>query len=121
MAVPEIPAGRAMLAGCLILFAGVAITFGAVATGTAAAFLAGTAVAGVGFGLAFLGAFRMVTALAPPAERAGLVAAIFIVNFLAFSIPAGNRRVGSVVMACTGPPWCTAPWLPPSPRRQRAA
>jgi predicted MFS family arabinose efflux permease len=84
----DIPAGRAMLAGCLILFVGVAITFGAVAISTAAAFLAGTAVAGVGFGLAFLGAFRMVTALAPPAERAGLVAAIFIVNFLAFSIPA---------------------------------
>jgi MFS family permease len=83
-----IPAGRAMLAGCLILFAGMAITIGAIATSTAAAFLAGTAVAGVGFGLAFLGAFEMVTALAPPAERAGLVAAIFIVNFLAFSIPA---------------------------------
>ena len=65
-----------------------AITFGAIATGTAAAFLAGTGVAGIGFGLAFLGAFEMVTALAPPAERAGLVAAIFIVNFLAFSIPA---------------------------------
>jgi MFS family permease len=84
----DIPAGRAMLAGCLILFAGMAITFGAIAAGAAAAFLAGTAVAGVGFGLAFLGAFEMVTALAPPAERAGLVAAIFIVNFLAFSIPA---------------------------------
>jgi MFS family permease len=83
-----IPAGRAMLAGCLILFAGMAITFGAIAAGTAVAFLAGTAVAGAGFGLAFLGAFRMVTALAPPDERAGLVAAIFIVNFLAFSIPA---------------------------------
>ena len=84
----EIPAGRAMLAGCLSLFAGMAITLGAIATGTAIAFLAGTAVAGVGFGLAFLGAFRMVTELAPPAERAGLVAAIFVVNFLAFSIPA---------------------------------
>jgi predicted MFS family arabinose efflux permease len=84
----RIPAGRAMLAGCLILFTGTAITFGAITTGTAAAFLAGTGVAGVGFGLAFLGAFRLVTALAPPAERAGLVAAIFIVNFLAFSIPA---------------------------------
>jgi len=83
-----VPAGGAMLVGCLILFGGVAITFGAIATGTAAAFLAGTAVAGVGFGLAFLGAFEMVSALAPPAERAGLVAAIFIVNFLAFSIPA---------------------------------
>jgi len=84
----EIPAGGAMLAGCLSLFAGMAITFGAIATGTATAFLAGTAVAGIGFGLAFLGAFRMVTELAPPAERAGLVAAIFVVNFLAFSIPA---------------------------------
>jgi predicted MFS family arabinose efflux permease len=83
-----LPAGRAMLAGCLTLFAGMAMTFGAIATGAAAAFLAGTAVAGVGFGLAFLGAFEMVTALAPPAERAGMVAAIFIVNFLAFSIPA---------------------------------
>ena len=56
--------------------------------GLACAFLIGSAIAGVGFGLAFLGAFEMVTALAPPAERAGLVAAIFIVNFLAFSIPA---------------------------------
>ena len=39
-------------AGCLILFAGTAITFGAIATGIAGALLAGTAVAGVGFGLA---------------------------------------------------------------------
>jgi predicted MFS family arabinose efflux permease len=84
----RLPAGRVMLAGCLILFAGMGITFGAIAVSTAAVFLAGTAVAGVGFGLAFLGAFRMVTALAPPADRAGLVAAIFVVNFLAFSIPA---------------------------------
>jgi hypothetical protein len=43
---------------------------------------------GVGFGVAFLGAFRVVSGLAPPSERAGLVAAIWIVNFLAFSIPA---------------------------------
>ena len=78
----------AMLAGCLTLFAGVAMTFAAIAAMSAAVFLAGTAVAGIGFGLAFLGAFRMVTALAAPAERAGLVAAVFIVNFLAFSIPA---------------------------------
>jgi hypothetical protein len=34
----------------------VAVTFGAIATTTSAAFLASTAVAGVGFGLAFLGA-----------------------------------------------------------------
>jgi MFS family permease len=88
VAAASAPAGRVMFIGCLMLFGGVAITLGGIATSIAVVFLVGTAVAGVGFGLAFLGAFEMVTALAPPAERAGLVAAIFIVNFLAFSIPA---------------------------------
>jgi predicted MFS family arabinose efflux permease len=83
-----ISARTAMLAGCAILFAGTAITFGAIAGADGTVFLAGTAVAGAGFGLAFLGAFRMVTALAPPEERAGLVAAVWVVNFLALSVPA---------------------------------
>jgi hypothetical protein len=60
----------------------------AIATATAAAFLAGTAVAGVGFGLALLGVNRTLIALAAPGQRAGLIAAIFIVNFLGLSIPA---------------------------------
>jgi hypothetical protein len=45
-------------------------------------------VAGVGYGLAFLGAFRTVMALATPDQRAALVTAIFAVGYLAFSIPA---------------------------------
>ena len=78
----------AMLAGCLFLLAGVAVTFGAIATTTSAGFLAGTAVAGAGFGLGFSGAFRMTIALATPSQSAGLVTAIFTVGHLAFSIPA---------------------------------
>jgi hypothetical protein len=39
----------------------------------AAAFIAGTAVAGVGFGLAFQGAFRMILNVAAPSRRAGLL------------------------------------------------
>jgi MFS family permease len=78
----------AMLAGCLLLLAGVAVTFGAIATTTSAAFLAGTAVAGAGFGLGFSGAFRMTIALAAPSQSAGLVTAIFTVGYLAFSVPA---------------------------------
>ena len=78
----------AMLVGCLVLLAGLAVTFAAIATTTAAAFLAGTAVAGVGFGLALLGANRSLIALAAPGQRAGLIAAIFIVNFLGLSVPA---------------------------------
>jgi Major Facilitator Superfamily len=78
----------AMLAGCLCLLAGVTTTFAAIATTTSAAFLAGTGVAGVGFGLAFQGAFRMILALAAPGQRAGLVTAVFAVGYLAFSVPA---------------------------------
>ena len=54
---------------------GVAVTFGAIATTTAAAFLTGTAVAGAGFGLGFSGAFRMTIVLATPSQSAGLVTA----------------------------------------------
>jgi MFS family permease len=77
----------AMLAGCLVLLAGLAVTFAAIATATASAFLAGTAVAGVGFGLALMGVNRILIALAAPGQRAGLIAAIFIINFLGLSIP----------------------------------
>lgn len=51
-------------------------------------FVVGTVVAGAGFGPAFLGAFRSVSQLASDHERAGLISAIFIVSYLAFSIPA---------------------------------
>jgi MFS family permease len=77
-----------MLGGCAALFTGAAITFAAIATRTSALLLAGTAVAGLGWGPAFLGAYGTIVALASPEDRAGLVAAIFTVGYLAFSIPA---------------------------------
>jgi MFS family permease len=77
-----------MFGGCVALFAGAVITFVAIATRTSAVLLAGTAVAGLGWGPAFLGAYGTIVALARPEDRAGLVAAIFTVGYLAFSIPA---------------------------------
>jgi predicted MFS family arabinose efflux permease len=79
---------KVMLGGCVALFTGAAITFVAIATRTSALLLAGTAVAGLGWGPAFLGAYGTIVALASPEDRAGLVAAIFTVGYLAFSIPA---------------------------------
>lgn len=79
---------RAMLGGCLALLAGAALTFVAVATRTSWLFLVGTTVAGVGFGPGFTGAYRMVVARADPEGRAGLIAAIFSLSYLAFSVPA---------------------------------
>ena len=78
----------AMLAGCLVLLVGLAVTFAAIATTTAAALGAGTAAAGVGTGLTLLGVNRTLIPLAPPGQRAGLIAAIFIISFLGLSIPA---------------------------------
>ena len=46
-----------------------AATFGAIATTTPAVFIAGPGIAGAGFGLAFVGAFGMVLALASTASR----------------------------------------------------
>ena len=88
LALRAISSRAVMLAGCLFLFAGMALAFGAIATTRSAAFIAGAAAAGAGFGLVFLGSFRMITALATPSRRAGVVAAIYIVGYLAFSVPA---------------------------------
>jgi MFS family permease len=76
-----------MVTGCSVLFSGAAITFAGVAATSAGVFLAGTAVAGTGVGLAFLGSFRTLSALATPGQRASLVSAIFIEAYTAFSIP----------------------------------
>lgn len=83
-----ISARAAVIRGSALLVAGLALTFVAIATTLSAAFLFGTAVAGVGFGLAFLGTFRMTTALATPGRSAALVTAVFVVAYLAFSVPA---------------------------------
>ena len=77
-----------LLTGCLFLVAGMAVTFAAIATTTSAVFFVGAAVAGVGFGLVNLGSFRTITAQATPDQRGGLVAAIYLAGYLAFSIPA---------------------------------
>jgi hypothetical protein len=77
-----------MLDGCLGLLVGMAVTCVAIAITAPAVFFIGSGIAGVGFGLAFLGSFRAVTPLAEPDDRAGLVTAIYIVGYLAFSIPA---------------------------------
>jgi MFS family permease len=79
---------RVMLGGCLVLIVGAVVTFSSIDTGTPAVFFVGTAVAGLGFGPAFMGAYRVVVAFAIPSDRAGLIAAVYIVSYLATGIPA---------------------------------
>jgi MFS family permease len=53
-----------------------------------AVFVGASIVAGAGFGSAFLGALRSVSRLAESNERAALLSAVFVVSYLAFSVPA---------------------------------
>jgi predicted MFS family arabinose efflux permease len=87
VAVARIAPPACMLGGCLVLLVGAVLTLGAVAGSVSALFLLGTAVAGVGFGPAWTGAYRLLVSDVAPGDRAGLVAAIFIVAYLSFSLP----------------------------------
>lgn len=86
--VRNLAAPRMMLAGAMLLILGVAITLVALRVDSTGGFFAGTSVAGLGFGPVFMGTFRTLSALASPAGRAGLIASIYIVSYLAFGLPA---------------------------------
>jgi MFS family permease len=79
---------QATVGGSLVLVTGVGLTLIAIRADSTVAFFAGSAIAGLGFGPAFAGAFRTLTARAPAGERAALIAAIYVVSYLAFSLPA---------------------------------
>lgn len=74
--------------GTLLLLLGTILLVAAVASSSLSVFVAAAVVAGVGWGPAYLGAFRMVSQLAAPHERAALISAIYVVSYLAFSVPA---------------------------------
>ena len=74
--------------GLVALIAGVALALLAFNDGSTALFFVATAVAGLGFGPAFAGAFRAVSNRAPADQRAALVAAVYVASYLAYSLPA---------------------------------
>ncbi|MGO2512106.1 MFS transporter [Marinomonas polaris] len=57
--------------------------------------LAGSTIAGLGFGSCFLGILRSLMPLAEPRQRAGLMAAYYLESYLAFSLPA----IGAGILA----------------------
>jgi MFS family permease len=77
-----------MLGGCLALIVGALVTLASIQTGAPVALFVGTMVAGCGLGPAFMGAYRSTIAAAPADDRVGLIAAIYIVSYLATGIPA---------------------------------
>lgn len=81
-------AGTAILIRSMAsLIVGVAITLAGVYATSVATVMTGTVIAGLGFGSGFFGCLRTVVPLAPPHQRAGLLSVIFIISYLALSVP----------------------------------
>ena len=79
---------RTLALGMVALLAGMAGTLVALATGSVGLYFAVTIVAGVGFGAGFLGVLRTLLPQAATHQRAGLLSAIYVVSYLANSVPA---------------------------------
>ena len=82
------PAHSILRLGTFSLVLGLAIFLSAVHSGNLGLFFLGTLVAGCGFGAGFMGAVRSVMPLAEAHERAGLMAAFYVLSYLAFCVPA---------------------------------
>jgi len=82
------PARRLILTGTSTLSLGVAVSLFGIQQQQVAALLAGTVIAGAGFGSNFLGIMRALLPTAAPDQRAGLLAAFYVQSYLAFSLPA---------------------------------
>ena len=79
---------RAATWGALALAIGLAITVASLSTGSAAFFLAASVITGAGFGVAFLGALRSLTAAIPETHRAEVMSAFYIVAYGSLAVPA---------------------------------
>ncbi|MFU1981097.1 MFS transporter [Bordetella hinzii] len=75
-------------AGAVGLVAGLAILLVGTHLAHTPALLLASVVAGMGFGVDFQGALRMVMPLAEPHERGSLLAAVYVLSYLALSLPA---------------------------------
>ena len=79
---------RRMVGGTLLVVVGVVVTGLAIATRSTVLLFAGSIVAGLGFGPSFAGVFALITRTVEAHERAGLISAVYVVSYTAFSIPA---------------------------------
>lgn len=79
------PPRLAVLLGTACLIVGMLGLLLGVHQRSVAILLAGTAIAGIGFGAAFMGAMRVVMPLAPPTERSALMAAFYVICYLSAS------------------------------------
>jgi MFS family permease len=85
--------------GSIALAAGMVLIVLAASVDSGALFLAGALIGGGGFGVAFLGALRALSAAIPPDNRAEVMSAFYVVAYASLSVPA---IVAGVVVTSLG-------------------
>jgi predicted MFS family arabinose efflux permease len=75
-------------AGSVALSLGMLMIVAAVAADSAALYAGGSVIGGAGFGVAFLGALRALSALIPHEHRAAVMSAFYVVAYSSLSLPA---------------------------------
>ncbi len=75
-------------AGSIALAVGMLLIVAAAASGSAATYLLGAVVGGLGFGVAYLGGLRALVAVIPAEQRAAVMSAFYIVAYSSLSVPA---------------------------------
>lgn len=88
LALRRLEAALAVRTSSMLLALGIALTVAAISLGSPLGLFLGTSVAGVGFGASYGASLRTLLPLAAVHERAGLLAAYFVVSYLSFSVPA---------------------------------
>jgi MFS family permease len=86
-ALARVDTRRAMTLGIVTAIVGSAGIIGGVLAQSLLLMFLGQAVAGVAFGASFTAALKLILPHAAPAERAGVVAGIYVVSYTAFGLP----------------------------------
>lgn len=82
------PPSLALVLGAAGLTAGMVLALAGIHWRAPLAFFSGALMAGFSMGCSFSGTLRTLVPLAPPQQRAGLMASFFVCSYLAFSVPA---------------------------------
>ena len=85
-----------VVGGAALLAIGSLVTAATVSAGSLTGLVLGSLVVGLGFGAAFIGALRSLAAALPPAHRAGVMSAFFVVAYTAISVPTIGAGVAAV-------------------------
>lgn len=83
-----LPPTRVLSVSMIGLGIGLLVTLASTALRSVPLMMAGTTIAGIGFGAAYTGNLRILLPLADDSDRASLLAAYFAESYLAFSLPA---------------------------------